>query len=233
LFAAAPAHGAPLLKANFPRAFVDVNRDARELDPGMFEGQIPAEAIHDSPRAAAGYGVVARVVAGGRAIYSGRLRFEDAQDRIATLHAGYHETLRRLVESSRRRFGVCLLIDCHSMPSREAVEDRDAHLRDVDIVLGDCWGSSCDALLTDTVEGLMKDLGLSVRRNRPYAGGYTTRHYGAPDGAVHALQIEVNRSLYMDEERIERKPCLPRLAWRLDRFIGHLVRIDWSSLAGA
>lgn len=233
LFLTAPTHGAPLLRAQFPRAFVDANRDARELDPRMFEEPLPAESFHDSPRAAAGYGVVARLVAGGNAIYSRKLRFEDARNRIATLHAGYHEVLRRLVDASRQRFGGCLLIDCHSMPSRNAIKDRDAHLRDVDIILGDCWGSSCDALLSDTAERFFRDLGFSVGRNRPYAGGYTTRHYGAPRNAVHALQIEVNRALYMDEERIERKDCLPDLVVRLDRFIGRLVAVNWSPLVRA
>lgn len=230
LFLTAPTHGAPLLRAHFPRAFVDANRDARELDPGMFEEPLPDDAFDNSPRAAAGYGVVARLVAGGSAIYSQKLRFEDIRHRIATLHAGYHDTLRQLLDESCRRFGGCLLIDCHSMPSRLAIKDHDAHLRDVDIILGDCWGSSCDSSLSDTAERVLRDLGFSVGRNRPYAGGYTTRHYGAPENAIHAIQIEVNRALYMDEERIERTDCLPGLVARLDRFINRLVGMDWSRL---
>lgn len=230
LFLNVPTHGAPLLRAHFPRTFVDANRDARELDPRMFEEPLPPDAFDNSPRAAAGYGVVARLVAGGTAIYSGKLRLDDVRRRISTLHAGYHKTLRQLVDQSRLRFGGCMLIDCHSMPSRGAIKDRDAHLRDVDIILGDCWGSSCDAVLSDTAERLLRDLGFSVGRNRPYAGGYTTRHYGAPGKATHAIQIEVNRALYMDEERIERTDRLPDLVIRLNRFIRRFVGMDWSRL---
>jgi len=201
LFAAAPEHGAPLLAANFPRAFCDPNREPWELDPSMFEEELPAWVNTGSPRVGAGLGTIARVVASGEAIYRGKLRFADATDRVRCFWEPFHDALRRLIEATRRQFGVCLLIDCHSMPVGSMAPKAAA-----DFVLGDAHGTTCAPPAIRLVEEALVGLGYSVRRNDPYAGGYITRHYGRPREGVHALQIEISRALYMDESRIERLP---------------------------
>jgi len=204
LFAAAPAMGAPLLRARFPRAFIDANREPFELDPRMFADRLPSYVNTRSPRVAAGLGTIARVVCSGGDIYNRKLRFEEALDRINTFYRPYHTALNRLVERTRAQFGYCLLIDCHSMPSVGGPADSDRGHRRVDIVLGDCHGASCDRRLTDLARRTLSNRGYIVRRNVPYAGAFTTRNYGAPQLGVHALQIEINRALYMDEATFEK-----------------------------
>jgi len=196
LFEDAPRLGASLIAADFPRAFVDPNRHGWEFDPAMFEGALPAEAGPASSRAAAGLGVVPRLAADGRSIYAGRIAFAEALARIRRYYKPYHETLRREIEEVRALFGEAIVIDCHSMPSGSA--------RGSDIVLGDRFGASCGPGLTAHAEAAFARLGFSVVRNRPYAGGYTTEHYGAPESGVHVLQIEINRQLYLDEARVAR-----------------------------
>lgn len=232
LFGSAPRFGAPLLRAHFPRAYVDPNREAFELDPAMFEDRLPAHCNTASPRVKAGLGTVARVVTSGEEIYRGKLSYADALDRIDRLYKPYHAELARLIAETRRRFGACVLIDCHSMPSIGGPMDQDPGLRRVDMVLGDAHGTACAPALTDTAEGILTSLGFAVARNLPYAGGYTTRHYGRPHEGVHALQVEINRALYMDERAVARGPGLPALAERLARFVERLVRFDPKS-AGA
>ncbi|WP_119460388.1 N-formylglutamate amidohydrolase [Rhodospirillaceae bacterium SYSU D60014] len=204
LFAAAPDHGAPLIRALFPRAFIDPNREPFELDPMMFEDELPAYANITSPRVAAGLGTIARVVASGEEIYKKKLRFADAKARIDRYYRPYHDTLRRLLHATRERFGYCLLIDCHSMPSIGAPMERDAGRERVDFVLGDCYASSCAPSIIDEVERLLRRQGYLVARNMPYSGGFVTQHYGQPAEGIHALQIEINRALYMDEAIIQR-----------------------------
>ena len=195
LFAAAPDHGAPLLLAEFPRAFCDANREAWELDPSMFDERLPGFANTASPRVGVGLGTIPRVVASGAAIYRTRLPFAEAERRIAACWQPYHAALAGLIGATRAQFGACLLIDCHSMPS--------APDSGPDMVLGDAYGTTCAPRVTRFVEQTLRDLGYTVRRNDPYAGGYVTRHYGRPRDGVHALQIELARRLYMDEARIE------------------------------
>ncbi len=204
LFAAAPECGAPLLAARFPRAFCDANREAWELDPAMFDEPLPDWVNTSSARVGAGLGTIARVVASGEAIYRGRLRFAEAQARVRDCWEPFHAALSGLIEQTRRQFGVCVLIDCHSMPGGSVSAKPHA-----DFVLGDAHGTACAPRACRLVEQVLTGLGYSVQRNDPYAGGYITRHYGRPREAVHALQIEVSRGLYMDEARIER---LPRFA---------------------
>ena len=199
LFAAAPLHGAPLLAATFPRAFCDPNREPWELDPAMFEEELPPWVNTGSARVGAGLGTIARVVASGEAIYRGKLRFAEAEDRVRLCWQPFHHALGRLIETTRRQFGTCLLIDCHSMPSTSMTPKTV-----VDFVLGDGHGSTCAPRAMRLVEEALTGLGYTVRRNDPYAGGYITRHYGRPREGVHALQVEINRTLYMDETRIER-----------------------------
>ena len=231
LFHTAPRRGAPLLKAVFPRAYVDPNREPWELDAAMFADPLPAYVNSRSPRVAAGLGTIARVVANGEEIYARKLDFAEASRRIERYYRPYHAALCSLIERTRERFGWCFLIDCHSMPSVGGPMDRDPGMRRVDFVLGDCHGVSCGPALIETVESHLAGLGYVVTRNLPYAGGYVTRHYGRPERGVHALQIEVNRALYMDEERVQRRPRLQRLAEQMDGLIAAIGAIDGAELA--
>jgi N-formylglutamate amidohydrolase len=204
LFNAAPANGAPLLAANFPRAFCDANREAWELDPAMFTERLPDWVNTTSTRVSAGLGTIAKVVASGEVIYSAKLPFAEAERRIVTYWRPFHDTLSQLIQDIRARFGYCLVIDCHSMPSNG--QGKRAGGRAVDFVLGDLHGSACASRVTRAAEALLTGKGYLVRRNDPYAGGFITRHYGRPAEDVHVLQIEIARALYMNEARIERLP---------------------------
>ena len=231
IFGAAPGLGAPLIRALFPRAFVDANREPFELDPAMFEGELPAYANTRSPRVAAGLGTIARVVANGADIYRGKLDFSEALGRIRRHYWPYHKSLSDLVERTKESFGACILIDCHSMPSTGgppagSLGDRDAGAKRVDFVLGDCHGTSCAPAVVETVQVTLRELGYHVARNRPYSGGFVTRHYGKPEDGVHGLQIEVNRFLYMDESRIRRSAGLSRLARDMRSVIAALGKLD-------
>ena len=202
----APAHGAPLLAANFPRAFCDANREAWELDQTMFADPLPDWVNTTSSRVSAGLGTIAKVVASGEAIYSVKLPFAEAERRICTYWRPFHDTLARLIKDIRSRFGYCLVIDCHSMPSNGQAKRA---ARPVDFVLGDLHGSACALCVTRAAESLLISKGYLVRRNEPYAGGFITKHYGRPANDVHVLQIEIARTLYMDETNIERLPEFP------------------------
>ena len=204
LFAGAAALGSPLMRARFPRAYLDVNREPYELDPRMFEGRLPAYANTRSIRVAGGLGTIARVVGEAQEIYAARLPVAEAIERIETLYKPYHRALRGLMAQALARFGRAALIDCHSMPSNAGRAHRTEDAARADIVLGDRYGTSCDPALTDAAERSLRGLGYAVLRNRPYAGGYITEHYGNPSNGSHALQIEINRGLYMNERTLER-----------------------------
>ena len=219
LFAAAPEAGAPLLKARFPRALVDPNREPYELDPGMFAEDLPEYVNRSSPRVGAGLGTIARIVASGAEIYNGKLAFAEAEARIEQLYRPYHAALSSLVDEAISRCGRVWLIDCHSMPAIGGPLDRDPGKRRVDFVLGDAHGTSCAPWLTEWTDSFLRGLGYSVTRNDPFAGGFITRHYGRPAEGCHVLQIEINRRLYLDEERIERGPGFAKLARHLSEFV--------------
>jgi N-formylglutamate amidohydrolase len=225
LFGAAPTIGAPLLRALFPRAYVDANREPYELDPSMFEDRLPDYANTRSPRVAAGLGTIPRIVANGADIYRRKLAFADALSRLRDHYWPYHEALSALIEATRSQFGYCLLIDCHSMPSTRKKGMRNAMPR-VDVVLGDFHGSTCAGVVADTASRTLKALGYCVAHNRPYAGGHVTRHYGRPARGIHALQIEINRSLYMDEWQIRRGTSMSRIARDMQRLVTALATID-------
>jgi N-formylglutamate amidohydrolase len=201
LFEDAPQHGAPLLKALFPRAYLDVNREPFELDPLMFEDVLPDHVNTRSLRVAAGFGTIPRVVAEGMAIYRKKLPFSEAERRVAALYHPYHNALSGLLSSGLQQFGCTLLIDCHSMPSAGA-PSISADRRAVDIILGDRYGTSCAPLISQTIEEILRGQGYQVVRNSPYAGGYITDCYGRPGKGQHAVQIEINRALYMDESQV-------------------------------
>jgi N-formylglutamate amidohydrolase len=222
LFAAAPEHGAPLLAATFPRAYCDANREPWELDPAMFADALPPWVNTTSARVGAGLGTIARIVASGEAIYRRKLSFAEAEQRIHTCWQPFHDTLAALIATTRSRFGVCLLIDCHSMPSHGHTGRSGG--KPATFVLGDAHGTACAPRLARLVEDLLLAPGYPVRRNDPYAGGYITRHYGRPREGVHALQIEIARGLYMDESRIERLPGFAAVQAAMTRFIAELAR---------
>jgi N-formylglutamate amidohydrolase len=201
LFEGVVALGMPLVKAHFPRSMVDVNREPYELDPRMFEGRLPTFANTRSMRVAGGLGTVPRVVGEAQEIYARRLPVEEAMARIDTIYKPYHRTLRRIVAGAHRVFGEALLVDCHSMPSMAPIrEDRPR----ADFVIGDRYGTSCSPVVSDIVEAILRGRGYHVVRNKPYAGGFITEHYGQPDAGIHAIQIEINRAIYMDERTYRR-----------------------------
>ena len=200
LFAQVVSLGAPMLVAEFPRAFLDVNREPYELDPRMFDGRLPAFANTRSMRVAGGLGTIPRIVGDAHEIYFGRIPVSEALQRIDGLYRPYHAGLRSLVQRTHGAFGTCILVDAHSMPSSGL--DREG-LAKADIILGDRFGTSAAGYVIDIAEEAFRRLGLTVTRNRPYAGGFITEHYGAPASGVHALQIEINRALYMNETTLE------------------------------
>ncbi len=208
LFAGAAAIGAPLLRARFPRAFLDLNREPYELDPRMFDGRLPGFVNTRSVRVAGGLGTIARVVGESQEIYADRLSVEEGLERIERLYKPYHAALRGLLDRAHRLFGFAVLIDCHSMPSIPAVTAVGDRRINTDFVVGDRYGTSSDLSFVRILEQAIGSAGYVVQRNKPYAGGFITEHYGAPANGIHAIQIEINRSLYMNE----------RVMRRLDRF---------------
>ncbi len=230
LFGCAPAMGVPLLAAAFPRAYCDVNREAWELDPAMFHDSLPDFVNAASPRVVAGLGTIARIVGTGEPIYRQKMLFAEAEARIAACWTPYHAALRELVEATVKKFGMCLVIDCHSMPSTPGHRNS---TRLPEVVLGDVHGTSCAPQMIGFIETKLSRLGLRVRRNDPYAGGYITRHYGQPRDNVHALQIEVLRALYMDEARFEKSAKFDGLSEVVAKLLASVVDVAMVLLPGA
>ena len=199
LFDCAPKFGAPFLKAGAPRAFVDLNRSAEELDPALIHG---AQRSGHNPRVASGLGVVPRVVANGKAIYSGKITMAEAERRITGYWQPYHETLQAQLDQAHLMFGQAILIDCHSMPHEAMDSVARAGVRRPEVVLGDRFGVAADEAIMDRVEAAFRDAGLAVTRNTPFAGAYITQHYGRPMRGRHAIQVEIDRALYMNEQQI-------------------------------
>ncbi|MEZ5901042.1 MAG: N-formylglutamate amidohydrolase [Hyphomicrobiaceae bacterium] len=199
LFSGMPALGAPLIAALFPRAYLDLNREPYELDPELVSDPLPSHANTQSVRVAGGLGTVARIVADGEEIYENRLPLTTVMARIERLYFPFHAALASLIEETQAQFGFAVLIDCHSMPSTAAVAGGGAR---PDIVIGDRYGASCDPNFARAVRDSFLRAGYDVQMNRPYAGGYITEHHGKPTRGIHALQIEINRGLYLDERRL-------------------------------
>ncbi|MEQ8710951.1 MAG: N-formylglutamate amidohydrolase [Rhodospirillales bacterium] len=228
LFANAPDYGAPLIRALFPRAYIDVNREEYELDPEMFADPLPPYVTTRSPRISAGLGTLARIVASGSEIYGDRkLSFADAEDRLKSCYRPYHQALSGLIQETKARFGVCLLIDCHSMPSLRSIRPKP------DIVLGDCYGSACLSDITDLAEDYLTDAGLTVGRNTPYAGGFITRTYGRPPDNIHGLQIEISRDLYMNERQLTKHRNFNLMKGVIGGLVGQLASFGQSMTAAA
>ena len=219
LIAGVTGEGAARLAALFPRSFCDVNREAWELDPGMFSDSLPASANTASPRVKAGLGTIARVVSGGEAIYAEKLLFAEAERRVRLYWQPYHDALAGLLETVRAHSGQCLLVDCHSMPAH-ACEGR----RPIpEVVLGDAYGTSCAPEVMSHVERFLIGRGYRVRRNDPYAGGFVTRHYGQPSRRIHVIQVEFARGLYMDETALLKHSGFSKLAEDLTLLAASLV----------
>ena len=214
LFGGVTGLGAPLVLARFPRAFVDANRAPGEIDPSMFDAPIDGRIGPRTPRVAAGLGVIPRVVRDGVEIYGARLPAGEAHFRLERFYRPYHAALAKLVQDARARFGIAIVVDCHSMPPPSKGHD---------IVLGDCHGEAASPTLTAQFQKYLCELGFSVALNAPYAGGYTTNLYGRPLERVHAVQVEVSRALYLDEQRMERGAGFADCKARLLRFAERLI----------
>ncbi len=219
--------GYPLMRANFPRCFVDVNREPYELDPRMFDGRLPSFANTRSMRVAGGLGTVARVVGDAQEIYEQRIPVDEAMRRIESLYKPYHRALRRLFTRIQRAFGAAVLVDCHSMPSSAGQKDERPR---PDFVIGDRYGTSCVPVVAECVDRALRGMGYTVSRNKPYAGGFITEHYGNPAVGLHAVQLEINRALYMDERRYERGSGFAGLAIDLELLASRLGEVPIEEL---
>jgi N-formylglutamate amidohydrolase len=227
IFGRAPHVGCPMLRAHFPRAYLDVNREPWELDPQMFVEPLSERFNTTSPRVAAGLGTLARVVAENKPIYRERLTLEDARMRIEGIYQPYHATLQNLLGEALGQFGVAVLVDCHSMPQLTRSGDRPAP----DVVLGDRYGTACAPMIIDLVETVFAGAGLRVARNRPYAGGFCTRTYGRPQHNLHAVQIELSRHLYMNEATLEKAETFGMVKQLAEQLIFALMGLDFAGLA--
>ncbi len=219
----APKAGLPTIKAVYPRSFVDLNRAGDELDPAMFEMPEDGNEQTFAPlteRTQAGYGMIPSVISQGVPIYDQKLPFDEAENRINRIYAPYHTALSQIIDETQQQFGCAYLLDCHSMPSWSVMSlSHAANYDRVDVVLGDRFGKTAQPEFMMFLEKFFADQGLNVVRNHPYAGGFCTEHYGQPERQQYAVQIELNRALYMDE----RNHTIQRLGMkRLQNVFGHL-----------
>lgn len=220
LLAPAASRGVPLMRVLFPRAYLDVNREAYELDPRMFSGRLPPHVNSRSVRVAGGLGTIPRIVADREEIYAKPLSVEEAMQRIERHHKPYHAALKNLLQRVRQQFGHAVMLDCHSMPSlpRGSSEKIKA-----DFVLGDRYGTACAPGILDIVHKTLESFGYRVARNKPYAGGFITEHYGAPAQGYHVLQLEVNRALYLNEQTYEKNADFDVVAKHISLITGALI----------
>lgn len=233
LFDKVSQFGVPFLKANFPRAWLDVNREPYELDPKMFDGELPSYINKSSIRVAGGLGTIPKIVAENKDIYRHRLPVQESLERIEHLYRPYHSTLRKLIARTHARFGRAFLIDCHSMPSSAG---RGKTGQRPDFIIGDRYGTSADKCLTQIALLLLNNMGYNAISNKPYAGGFITEHYGRPQKNLHAVQIEINRGIYIDERTLELKPMFDKLKHDLQHFsvqFMHYVEHEFSNIQAA
>ncbi len=233
LFSSVVRIGAPMLRANFPRCWLDVNREPYELDPLLFNERLPGHANSRSMRVAGGLGTIPRLVSENQPIYRKTPKLSDALWRIENIYRPYHDALRKLIAKTAVEFGYCVLVDCHSMPSHGGKKEQG---RRPDLIIGDRYGTSCHGSITSNlVSGFVKH-GYSAARNKPYAGGFITEHYGRPLKGLHTVQVEVNRALYMDEGRLELSDGFSLLQNDIRKVVSDLVSIpdgDFGPLAEA
>lgn len=228
LVAKAVQKGAPLIAARFPRCYCDVNREPYELDPRMFKDELPAFANTASLRVAGGLGTVPRVVGDRQPIYRSKLQVDDALHRVETLYKPYHTALRRTLAQTHVRFGASVLMDCHSMPS--LIRTANGTLS-TDFVVGDRYGTSCAPQLSDIIVESLRSFGFTVARNKPYAGGFITEHYGRPSKGIHAVQLEINRGLYMNERTLVPNAGFNAIMDALSEMMDAMFDMDWTQLA--
>lgn len=218
LLATAAGHGVPLIAARFGRTWLDLNRDEAELDPAMFVDPLDSHPAQKSGRVAAGLGVVPRIAAHGLEIYAERLRRSEADTRIAEVHRPYHAALAELLAAARAEHGYAVLLDCHSMPTPPPVEGGAPQ-----IVIGDLFGVAAAAPLVAVIEAHFRRAGFRVARNAPYAGGYTTARHGQVAAGTHAVQIEIDRSLYMNPTQLVRHMGFARIEQVLSDLVASLI----------
>ena len=216
--------------ANFPRAFLDVNREPYELDSSMFNGELPAFVNTNSMRVASGLGTIARIVAEGEEIYNRRLEVAEAMNRVEQFYKPYHAMLRHLLAQTHVRFGCAVLIDCHSMPSSYPIQNNAER---PDFILGNRFGSSCSNAIVHAARELLEGMGFHVELNKPYAGGFITEHYGRPQNGLHAMQIEINRGLYMNEVTLTPNRQFPVIKQCLTELFAGLTHIKTNTLYGS
>ena len=227
LFSRAPLHGAPLLCARAPRAFIDLNRGCDELDPAVVEDV--ARTAHN-PRISSGLGVIPRVVSGSRVIYAGKITRAEAEARITRHWRPWHASLRGLVNETHARFGEAIVIDCHSMP-HEAIE---SHARPgqplPEVVLGDRFGAAASREVVEQIEAIFSAAGFRVARNSPFAGAYIAQAYGHPVSRKHVVQVEIDRALYLDERKVEPLPTFSAFSVRMNRVVAEIAQIGRRAL---
>lgn len=222
LFDAAPLNGAPLLAAIAPRAWVDVNRSSDELDPALIKD---IKKTAHNPRVASGLGVVPRVVANGRSIYRGKIEQHEAQERIDSFWTPWHDALTTLMDDSVALFGDAVLVDCHSMP-HEAIESiSQPRGNRPEVVLGDRFGAAAGSDIVDKIEAAMTSAGLRVARNAPFAGAFVTQNHGRPARNRHVVQVEIDRSLYMNEQSIRPNNNFAAFKSLIDGIVGEVTEI--------
>lgn len=224
----ANAFGAPVISALFPRAWVDLNRHVDELDPALIE-DVPRGALN--PRVASGLGVIPRVVAGGRCIYRGKIPRAEAMSRISVFWKPYHDKLAALMAQARSAFGAAVLVDCHSMPHEALLTSSPNGASGLpQIVIGDRFGASASRAVVAQAEAAFRAQGFRVGRNAPFAGAYIVEQYGRPSTGHHAIQIEIDRSIYMDEYRLTKRRDFDEVAAAVTAALGQIAR--WQGDAG-
>lgn len=222
IYADAPKLGVALLAARFPRAYIDLNRAPYELEQALFADKLPDHIDTKSMRAAAGLGTVPRLVAENTPIYKAKLPFAEAERRIETIYHPFHAMLDQQLDALYDAHGYSLLVDAHSMPSQAT---RLSGMGEIDFVLGNRHGRACHNSVTRAVESFLTSRGWRVGLNKPYAGGHITEQYGIPARGRHALQIEINRGIYMDETSHEKHDGFMRLRQDMQELMAHLIAI--------
>lgn len=227
LLETAPDIGVPLLAARMPRAYLDLNRASDELDPAVIRG---VQRPHHNPRIASGLGVIPRVVANGRAIYSGKLSMAEASARIDRYWHPYHQQLATLMDDTKRKFGRAVLVDFHSMPHEAVQSMRGAGFSRPEVVLGDRFGAAADGGIVERIETIFLEAGLRVSRNAPFAGAYITQTYGRPSRGHHAVQVEIDRALYMNEQHVRPNGNFNSFQKLMERVIAEIADIGYQKL---
>ncbi|MEM1316815.1 MAG: N-formylglutamate amidohydrolase [Pseudomonadota bacterium] len=230
LFCGALELGAPMLRARFPRAWLDVNREPFELDPKLFRERLPGHANVHSLRVGGGLGTIPRLISESLPIYARPPTLSEGLERVNAIYRPYHDTLRRLMAETVVEFGFAVLVDCHSMPSAQPTKQQNGRQKRPDIIIGDRYGTACNGEISRAVMQGFSALGYSVVRNKPYAGGFITEHYGRPAKGLHAVQIEINRALYMDERSLALNDGFDALSADITTVLTQLVAIPDNDL---